>query len=239
MKIYPSIDILDGKIVRLKQGLFDEVTYYEGTPEQMAKNLLDSGAQYLHVVDLDGAKKGQREQNLANLFVKGLNVQVGGGVRTEEDVRKLLDMGCKRVVIGSLAIKDPDLTKNILSKVGVENVTLALDVKQGEDDEYYVATEGWKNIESVTLWSTLEKYMELGLKHLLCTDISRDGMLMGPNVDLYSKIIQRYPDLEVQASGGISSLTCLKQLRKTGVKACIIGKAFLEGRFTVSEALEC
>ena len=194
------------------------------------------------MVDLDGAKAGQPQQAelIGGLAAElGLKVQTGGGIREPEQVEQLLSCGVDRVVIGSLAVRDPEKVEGFFARFGGEHITLALDVRVGDDDVPRAATHGWKTGTQVTLWELLDRYMNSGVKHVLCTDIGRDGMLAGPNVSLYQNVLKRYDGLKLQASGGVANLEDLNELRTVGCPGVIVGKALLDGRFTLPEALAC
>ncbi len=241
MNIYPSIDILGGKCVRLLKGRFDQVTHYPRAPIEFAQAYADAGAKHLHIVDLSGAEASENRQfDLIKTIVEDspLEVQVGGGIRCQAEVERLLELGVKRVVIGSLAVKDEPATRAIFEALGGDRITLAADV-QWKDDAFRVATEGWTQTENITGFELIQRYQSAGLQHVLCTDIQKDGTLEGPNVALYQKLVQSYPGLQVQASGGVQGLSDLPKLRETGAHGVIIGKALLEQRFTLEEALRC
>lgn len=237
MKLYPAIDLMGGRCVRLRQGKFDEKTEYALDPVEQAQRYAAAGATNLHVVDLDGARDGNAKQTplIARIVREcGLEVQVGGGIRSAEQALALFEAGVARVVVGSLAVTQPEKMHELLEKVGPGRVTLAVDVADGE-----VATHGWTKGSGRSVNEVVESYRAEGLGHVLCTDIGRDGMLGGPNVDLYVSLQAAFPEMEIQASGGIGGLNDLVQLRAMGVKAAIIGKALYEGRFTIKEALSC
>lgn len=239
MRIYPAIDLIGGACVRLYKGDFDQMTSYEQTPVSMAQRYADEGAGMLHLVDLDGArdpKKRQLEMIARIIKATDLTVQTGGGVRTSDDVRALLDIGATRVVIGSLAVKDPDLTKDIFKTFGSDKICLALDVMEKGDD-FCIAVAGWQETTTTTLFDIIDDYTSAGLKHILCTDIGRDGTLQGANIGLYQKLCEFHPDIQVQASGGVGTLRDIAALQKTGVYAAIVGKAIYEDRFTVRNAV--
>ncbi len=242
MIFYPAIDLINGKCVRLSQGDFARAKNYDHDPFMVARGYAESGAEYVHVVDLDGARAGSSKQvELIGAISKasGLKVQSGGGIRTVEDAHRLLDSGVSQLVIGSLAVTQPLVTQKIFDAVTAQRFTLAVDVRLDPAGTPLVATEGWQVSEGKSLWDLLKTYSTLGLKRLLCTDIGRDGMLGGPNLALYQEIHKRYPLLEVQASGGVSSLTDIRELNAAGIPAVIIGKALFEGKFTLREALQC
>lgn len=237
MILYPAIDIIEGQCVRLHKGDFDQKTDYDLSPLEVAKSYEEQGAEWLHMVDLDGAKNPQKRQiSLIEEIVKstGLKVQTGGGMRTKEDVQSLIDAGVERVVIGSLSVKDSVSTKEILSTFSGKKICLAADTML-RNNENYIAVSGWQEQSDVTLNDFLDDYLQDGLIHILCTDIDRDGTMEGANKALYQKIHQDFPSLKIQASGGVNSLNDLKELDTDGV---IVGKALYENVFTVKEALE-
>ncbi|MEE9452280.1 MAG: 1-(5-phosphoribosyl)-5-[(5-phosphoribosylamino)methylideneamino]imidazole-4-carboxamide isomerase [Gammaproteobacteria bacterium] len=238
--IIPSIDLHQGECVRLYQGKFDQVTVYHDDPMTIAKDYCRQGASHLHIVDLDGARRGEVQQSELALKIQaasGLQVQIGGGIRTYEDVKQLLDNGIHRVVVGSLAVSQPDLVKQWLCEFGVEQIVLALDVRYNEEKIPQVSTVGWQQDSALSLWDVLDEYQEVEVRHILCTVIDRDGVLGGPDLDLYKKFRLDYPQLQLQASGGVSCLDDLKALKKLKVSGVIIGKALYEKKFTLAEAL--
>lgn len=239
MIIYPAIDLKAGKCVRLKQGDFDQTTIYSQDPQAMAKQFKDAGATWLHVVDLDGAKNRTLSQvalvaDIAQAFDG--NLQVGGGVRTIEDIEKLQAAGVKRVILGSICISSPETVVTWLEKFGVDALVLALDFRT-RDNQPYLTTSGWQEESQVQLWDILQKIPNA--KHVLCTDISLDGMQQGPNFDCYQAFIRRYPQIHLQASGGIRHIEDVKQLAALGAHGSIIGKALYEGTLNLKEALAC
>ena len=242
LKLYPAIDLLDGACVRLAQGRFEEKTVYSTDPLEVAARFAAQGARALHIVDLSGAKDPARRQTnlLSELLAQNkLEVQVGGGVRALGDARELLDAGATRVVIGSLAISDPAETVRILEAISPARVTLALDVRADAHGTYQVAIRGWQETSAVALNDAIERYAGLGVKQFLCTDVSRDGMLQGPNVELYREISARYPEIELQASGGVRDLNDLRALREAKVPAAILGRSIYAGTLDLAEALAC
>ncbi|WP_306252645.1 1-(5-phosphoribosyl)-5-[(5-phosphoribosylamino)methylideneamino]imidazole-4-carboxamide isomerase [Parvularcula sp. IMCC14364] len=239
MLIYPAIDLIDGKCVRLAQGSFDAVTHYDDKPADRLAAFVRDGARQVHIVDLDGARSGApvQHQLIGNLATSaGVIVQAAGGVRTEAHVASLLDSGVSRVVIGSLAVLDKDRVLQWLEKYGGEKFTISLDVKI-QDDEPIIATHGWEKSSGEILWDTLSLYAAAGLQHLLVTDVARDGMLSGPNLELMTSIIRRFPNVSLQASGGVGTLEDIVSLKEAGATAAIVGKAIYEGRFTLPEAI--
>lgn len=240
MLIYPAIDIRGGRCVRLAQGNFDAETRY-GDPIDQACAFAAAGAEWIHVVDLDGAKDGAaRQRRLIGAIVEGarINVQCGGGVRSAADVETLLDLGVARVVVGSTAVKRPEDVLAWLERFGTERLCAAFDVR-ASGDSFTVATEGWTQASGIALNDAIQRYPENILRHALVTDVSRDGMLSGPNTALYADLFARFPHLAVQASGGVSSLADLAALRRSGAAGAIIGRALYEKRFTLEDALAC
>lgn len=237
MEIIPAIDLLGGTVVRLFQGDFDQVTQYTEDPIEIAKRYADAGARRLHVVDLDGARTGEGTnlpiiERLAKLDIE---VQTGGGIRDAARLRSLLDAGVTRGVVGSVAVKQPDLVTGWLRKFGADAIILAVDVRLGDDGEPELLTDGWLKGSGKQLWPLVDHYLANGATEFLCTDIAKDGTLQGPNVELYRRCVQRYPGAEFIASGGVSSAADLETLDATGVTRVVTGKALLDGRLTLEE----
>lgn len=241
MIVYPAIDLRQGRCVRLHQGQFDRETVYGDDPLETARGFAAAGAKWLHVVDLDGAKDGAAAQSALvwRLNTVGASIQTGGGIRDAEAVAAHFQHGVARVVIGSLALAKPDLVKGWIRQHGAERVVLALDVRPVEEHGYAIATHGWQQQTASDPFPVLEDFAAAGLRHLLCTDISRDGALEGPNLALYRRLKVQFPAIEVQASGGIARLADLHDLRDLGIAAAVIGKALYERKFTLAEALAC
>lgn len=233
MIIYPAMDLIGGRIVRLRQGRFDEITFYDPEPTAALRSFADAGAEWAHVVDLDGARAGAPAQHelLASLAAASpLRLQVAGGVRSEDHVAALLAAGASRVVVGSLAVRDPQATSALLDRFGPDRVTLSLDVRVLA--EPMVATHGWQEDSGQSLWEVAALYPTA--RHLLLTDIGRDGMLEGPNHSLLSQAVERLPHLAIQASGGVTSLDDLARLTTHGA---ILGRAMWEGCLSLQDAL--
>jgi len=240
--IIPAIDLIDGSVVRLYQGDYEQKTKYEFDPVDVVNDYADQGATWLHIVDLTGAKDtSKRQLTLIKSMVdtKRMQFQAGGGIRSEEEVAQLLDIGVSRVVIGSLAVKQPELVKSWVTKYGAEHIVLALDINISENGEKLIATHGWQENSGVALEDLLNDFASVGATHVLCTDISRDGTLQGANVELYEEMSARFPNISWQASGGIGSLNDISALKPTNVGGVILGRALLEGKFTVKEAIAC
>ncbi len=239
--IIPAIDLLDGRCVRLLHGDFDNRKVYDLDAARLAADYAAQGANWLHVVDLAASRDGPEAdtQPLLRLLADTTqSVQTGGGVRVEADVQLRLDHGASRVVAGSVCVTRPERFSAWLKSFGPERLVAALDVRIDEKGTPRPRTHGWTRGSPQNLWELLDYYADSGLRHVLCTDIGRDGAMTGPNVDLYTEITRRYPGLEIQASGGVSGLQDLRQLAGTGATAAITGKALLEGCFSVTEALE-
>lgn len=239
MQLIPAIDLLDGEVVRLRQGDFTRRTGYDQDPRDLAEAYAQEGANVLHVVDLNAARDdaGNNCEIVKRLAkIPALSVQCGGGIRRESDVLRLFDAGVARIVVGSLAVREPERVRAWLRLFGSERVVLALDVRLNEGGEPEVLSHGWRESSGVSLWSLLETYVRSDLQHVLCTDVSRDGMLSGPNIDLYREVLNRYPGLMLQASGGIGSVDDMHALQKAGLPAAILGRALLEGRVSLPDA---
>ena len=241
MQFIPAIDLLHGDVVRLRHGDFDDCKHYDVTARQLARNYAAAGADWLHVVDLAASRDGD-SANPAGLLRLLQNVtqsvQTGGGVRTGEDISKRLEHGAARVVLGTICVAQTPLFLRWLDEFGAERIVSALDVTFDAEGTPWPRIHGWTRGGKRNLWDLLEELTDHGLKHLLCTDISKDGALSGPNLGLYRELTERFPGIEVQASGGVSGLRDLQNLKATGAAAVITGKALLEGCFTVQEALE-
>jgi phosphoribosylformimino-5-aminoimidazole carboxamide ribotide isomerase len=241
MEIIPAIDLQAGRCVRLAQGAFERATVYDVDPFVQARRFKDQGARWLHVVDLDGARAGAPQQHalIADIAREsGLATQVGGGLRDEQGVAKLLDAGIARVVVGSLAVKDPARVQRWLSEFGAERIVLALDVRISDAGVPEVLTDGWCHGSGRPLDALLGLYAGAGLKNVLCTDISRDGMLQGVNIALYTALRRAWPQLDIQASGGVAGLADVEQLAALRVAGVVMGKALYEGRIDLPAALK-
>ena len=240
--IFPAIDLMDGGCVRLFKGDFNQRTNYDASPIETAKSFAQAGAEWIHIVDLDGAKSGHAEQ--APLIIEiaqesGLKVQTGGGIRDLSQIQTLLNRGVERVVIGSLAISNPEMVKYWMTELGPERIVLALDVMIDDQDVPRPAVRGWTEESDKTLWHVIESYQPSGLKNVLVTDIAKDGVLEGSNVPLYKKIGENYPDLDLITSGGVGTLKDVKALKKLNPAGIIIGKALYEGKFDLAQAIKC
>ncbi len=238
--LYPAIDVRDGAVVRLRQGDYAQETRYHGSPLSTAARYFDDGARWLHLVDLDAARAGG--YTLAPLLRElksktGLSVQTGGGVRGEADVAAILDAGADRVVIGSLAVREPERVVEWLGRFGVDRITVALDARADDQGRWRLPVAGWTQDSGMGLEQLLATYTRAGLRHLLCTDIDRDGMLSGPNLSLYRAIVALAPGVALQASGGVRDVDDIIQARAAGCAGAVLGKALLDGRFALVDAL--
>jgi phosphoribosylformimino-5-aminoimidazole carboxamide ribotide isomerase len=242
MIIYPAIDLIEGACVRLQQGDFQRQSDYAVGAAELAQHYVAEGTDWLHVVDLDAARGRAAQLALIGELstIGGLQVQSGGGVRTSSDIEQRLQAGIGRVIVGSVCVREPLSFIDWLHQFGVDRLVAALDVRPQQRDGKTVwvpAVSGWEEDSDSDLFALLEQLVAAGLRHLLCTDIGRDGMLSGPNIELYAQIHQRFPDLQIQASGGVHALSDLRQLQQLGMAGVIIGKALLEGRFTLAQAV--
>ena len=237
MKIIPAIDLHEGKCVRLYKGDFGRVTQYSDQPLDIARAYAAMNVADLHIVDLDGARTGSQ----LNARIVGrlcadtaLSVQLGGGIRQGDRVRQWLDNGVARCVIGSVAVTQPERVATWFDEFGADRIVLALDVTI-DDSGPLLATHGWTRSSGLSLWDLMDRYASIGAKHLLCTDIGRDGAMTGPNFDLYGQIVHRYPEVCLQASGGVRDIADIERLRELGVPAAITGKALLDGTINAAE----
>jgi phosphoribosylformimino-5-aminoimidazole carboxamide ribotide isomerase len=231
MRLIPSIDLMGGSCIRLYQGDFARKTEYALRPAELMRRYEEAGADWVHLVDLDGARTGEPENHnvIAQLAREtSVNLQVGGGVRSVTKIKELLDAGVARVVLGSVAVQRPSDVCEWLRRFGAERLCLAFDVRIGHRDVPRVCTNGWARTDSLSLWAALEAYGDLP-HHVLCTDIARDGTLSGPNIDLYALAVHRHPQIRWQASGGIRNGSDLTALAEVGVAGAVSGRALLEG----------
>jgi phosphoribosylformimino-5-aminoimidazole carboxamide ribotide isomerase len=238
MELIPAIDLRQGRCVRLLKGDFAAETVYADDPSSVLDRYLKLGARHVHVVDLDGARDGtqaNRDAIVAMAANPRVKLQVGGGLRSLERVRDLLERGVDRAVIGSLAVTAPEQVIEWMREVDPRRIVLALDVRLDGSSRPLLTTHGWQQTSEVVLWDALEPYLEAGLRHVLCTDIARDGALSGPNLELYAQAVSRFPELQWQASGGVAAGSDLLALRECGVAAVISGKALLENKISPEE----
>lgn len=233
IQLIPAIDIIDGKCVRLSQGDYDSKKVYNENPVEVAKELEAHGIRRLHVVDLDGAASNHvvNYRTLKQIATQtSLTIDFGGGVKSDEDLMIAFENGARMVTGGSIAVKNPELFCSWLQKYGSEKIILGADVK-----EHKIAVNGWKDESTCELFPFLKDYVEKGIRKVICTDISCDGMLQGPSTDLYKEILEQHPDLFLIASGGVSCADDIRTLDAAGVPAVIFGKALYEGRITFKE----
>lgn len=238
---YPAIDVRESRVVRLRQGDYAAETRYPEEPLALARRYAEAGAEWLHLVDLDAARAGG--YTLAPLLAAigretGLKVQSGGGIREEADVEAVLAAGASRVVVGTLAVRQPNRVIGWLQRFGPDRIAIALDARADAEGVFRLPVQGWTEASGFALFDLLGRYAEAGLQHLLCTDIARDGMLAGLNLELYAAIARRFPGVAVQASGGVAGLADVRGARAAGARGVVLGKALLEGRFTLPAALE-
>ena len=233
MLILPAIDLANGNCVRLRQGNFDDQTVYSNSPKETAGKFLDAGFSFLHIVDLDGAREGSIKNwdALSAIHsIPGLRTQVGGGVRSADDIHALFDLGVSRIIVGSIAIQKPELVAGWIREFGANRIVLAMDVRDG-----LVTYHGWLKSSGQTAGNFLTRMTRVGAKIILCTDVGRDGMLTGPGVGLYRELQTAFPEIELLASGGVSALSDIAAVREVGCAGVVIGRALYEGRITLEE----
>lgn len=235
MQLYPAIDLKDGQCVRLKQGEFKEITVYSQKPEEVAALWQSQGATFLHLVDLDGALAGRSVNDKVIKKIAdtvSIPIEIGGGIRSEEAIESMLSLGVTRVIIGTKAVENPEFIRDMVKKFGPDRIVAGVDAKDG-----MVAVEGWEKISGISALELCNRMKEYGVRHIVYTDISRDGMLSGPNVE-YTKRLTEETGMDIIASGGMSSMEDLKQLTRAGVCGAIIGKALYEKRIDLKEAIK-
>lgn len=238
--IYPAIDVRHGRVVRLAQGDYARETRYAADPFELAMAYADAGARWLHLVDLAAARSGGYTLSalLGRIAADGrLKVQTGGGVRNEGEVARILEAGASRIVVGSLAVKQPQRVIGWLQRFGVERIVLALDARCDAQGVWQLPVHGWTEGSGVALDALLDVYAKAGARHLLCTDIARDGMLQGPNLALYRRLVADWPGFALQASGGVREAGDVETARSVGCNGIVLGRALLEGRLALSELL--
>ena len=241
-EIIPAIDVRGGRVVRLAQGDYARETRFADEPLELVRAWATCGARWLHLVDLDAAREGgyTLQPLLARICAEsGLRVQTGGGIRDEAQVEALLACGAARVVVGTVAAREPERVAGWLRRFGAERLVLALDAREDGSGGWCVQSEGWTGQAGAALMQLLEYYSQTGARHVLCTDVTRDGMLGGFNLALYRDIARRFPGLCLQASGGVRDLEDLRGARANGAGGAILGRALLEGRLDLAEALAC
>ena len=236
IELIPAIDIINGQCVRLTKGDYDQKTVYSNSPAEVAKEFEQLGFQRLHVVDLDGAKS----KHIVNSAVlsqitteTSLTTDYGGGIKTDEDIEKAFAAGASMVTVGSIAVTQPELFIGWLKKYGAERMILGADVRNGK-----ISINGWKEDSEEDLLPFLQKYIEAGVKTVLCTEISKDGTLQGPAIELYKRVMEKYPQLHLIASGGVACMDDIKALEAAGIPAVVFGKAIYEGRIDLKELMD-
>ena len=233
IELIPAIDIIGGQCVRLTKGDYDQKTVYRNSPAEVAKEFEQIGFKRLHVVDLDGAKSKHivNEQVLKAITAEtNLVVDFGGGIKTDADIEKAFSAGASMVTIGSIAVTDPDRFMGWLEKYGASRIILGADVRNGK-----ISINGWKEDSGEALLPFMKKYIDAGVRNVLCTEISKDGTLAGPAIDLYKDMMATYPELHLIASGGVSSIDDIKVLEAAGIPAVVFGKAIYEGKINLKE----
>ena len=233
IELIPAIDIIGGQCVRLTKGDYDQKTVYRNSPAEVAKEFEQIGFKRLHVVDLDGAKSKHivNEQVLKAITAEtNLVVDFGGGIKTDADIKKAFSAGASMVTIGSIAVTDPDRFMGWLEKYGASRIILGADVRNGK-----ISINGWKEDSGEALLPFMKKYIDAGVRNVLCTEISKDGTLAGPAIDLYKEMMATYPELHLIASGGVSSIDDIKALEVAGIPAVVFGKAIYEGKINLKE----
>ena len=234
MQLYPAIDMKNGQCVRLRQGAFKDITIYSDAPEKVAAHWQEKGASFLHLVDLDGALAGYsvNEEVIRRIAdTVSIPIEIGGGIRSKEAVERMLDLGVRRVIIGTKAAEHPEFLRDMVRTFGEEAIVAGMDAKDG-----MVAVEGWEKVSSLTASDLCLTMKEYGVRHIVYTDISRDGMLSGPNVEATRKLTEE-TGLDIIASGGVSCMEDLKCLHEAGIRGAIIGKALYENRIDLAEAV--
>ena len=233
MNIFPAIDLIEGKAVRLLKGDYDKKTVYNDDPLKVVEDFKNQNAEFLHLVDLDGAKSGKTDniETVKNIVDQGgLFVEIGGGIRNMETVDKYFEIGVNRVIIGTAAVTNPEFLQSALNRYG-EKIAVGVDIKDG-----FVAIKGWLEKSEFTLFDFCEKMQNLGVKYLICTDISKDGAMKGTNLQLYEELSSRF-NMNITASGGVSSMEDIKSLKELNLYGAIIGKAYYTGAVNLSEAI--
>ena len=236
MHIIPAIDIIDGEVVRLSKGKYESKVSYDKSPLEQAKIYNDFGFKWLHIVDLSGSKDGKI--NTIKIIEKirketNLNLEFGGGIRTKQDVNNLLNMGIDKVIIGSMSITNKAMFESIFEDIKPDKIIVAADVL-----DFKIRIKGWTEDSNVHLFDHIKYCKQLGIENYLCTDIAVDGMLTGPNIDLYKTTLEKFPDIKLTASGGVSNLEDVKMLIKLSVRGIVIGKAIYENKIDLKELVK-
>lgn len=235
IQLIPAIDIINGQCVRLTKGDYSQMTVYSDSPSHVAQKFEQTGFHRLHVVDLDGAKSRHivNDQVLREITqATQLTVDFGGGIKTDNDIRKAFDAGASMVTIGSIAVQQPELCMEWIERYGSERIILGADVRNGK-----ISINGWKEDSGEDLLPFLKRFVESGICNVLCTEISKDGTLQGPAIELYQHVMDAYPDLHLIASGGVSSIEDIRALNEAGIPAVVFGKAIYEGKIDIKELI--
>ncbi len=235
MKLYPAIDIKDGQCVRLKQGLFNDIKVYSDQPYTIAQEFECAGASFIHIVDLDGALKGRSvNADAIRAIVDSVHIpiELGGGIRTLDNIKEVLNLGVYRAIIGTKAVENPDFLREAVARFGAEHIVAGIDAKDG-----YVAIEGWEKLSDTTALSLANAMKEMGVQTIVYTDIAKDGMLSGPNI-VQTKLLSEQTGLDIIASGGVSSISDLRAIEAAGIHGAIIGKALYENKIDLKQAVE-
>ena len=235
IQLIPAIDIINGQCVRLTKGDYSQMTVYSDSPSHVAQKFEQTGFHRLHVVDLDGAKSRHivNDQVLREITqATQLTVDFGGGIKTDNDIRKAFDAGASMVTIGSIAVQQPELCMEWIERYGSERIILGADVRNGK-----ISINGWKEDSGEDLLPFLKRFVESGICNVLCTEISKDGTLQGPAIELYQRVMDAYPDLHLIASGGVSSIEDIRALNEAGIPAVVFGKAIYEGKIDIKELI--
>ena len=233
MYLFPAIDLIGGQAVRLVKGDYNQKTVYSSSPVEVAKSFYEAGAEFLHVVDLDGAKSGNTDNIdvIADIIKEsGLKVEVGGGIRSEEVIKKYIDIGVYRVILGTVAAENPDFCREMTAKYG-DKIAVGVDIKDG-----FVAIKGWTQVADKTCFDFCKELQDMGVKTVICTDISKDGLLSGTNLELYRELQSKF-DIDFTASGGVTTLDDVKALIEIGVYGAILGKALYTGNINLKDAV--
>ena len=233
MRVLPAIDIKNGNCVRLKEGNFKNIKVYSDSPIEQANHFKDNGFDFIHIVDLDGALNGKRVniKIIDEIINLGINVQIGGGIRSISDIKNLIDMGVQRVIVSTAAIEHDNFLSEVLSKINEKNITLALDFRVINGIPF-LASKGWTFQTKINLYEFIKNNM---IENILATDINKDGLLSGPNFKIYKEMKKLFPDLNIIGSGGISSLEDIDSLSKININECVVGKAIYENKIGLEE----
>lgn len=241
--IIPSLDLINGKVVRLYKGNYNQQFHYKYDPIFIIKKYQKFGAKYIHLVDLSKAKNPNKKQiyNLKKIIdVTSIPIQIGGGIRNKEDIDLFLKIGFNRIVIGSMAVKEPNKVKEWIKYYGANIIVLALDIIYKNNDKKFLMINGWQKKTKIIFENVLNDFLSyIKIKNILCTDINCDGTLKGPNINLYKELVKLYPEIKIQASGGVGTINDILSLKKSGVHSVITGRAFIENKIDIKDAILC